>query len=369
MKQNSSNNKILIINPFGIGDVIFTTPIIESIKIRYPDSYIGYLCNIRTAPLLYSNPNIDKVFIVERDEYRQLWQVSKAGCIRKLTNLFREAVKEHFDTVVDFSMSREYGFFAMLSGVKKRIGYDYRGRGLFLTDKVKLNDGYKDRHVIDYHKDFLPLISRDLPVDTLTKIYISEEDDTEALRELQKNNIYPDDKYVCLVPGAGGSWGNDAFRKRWPVDRFQKVVSDIYDKFNFKVVLLGSIDEKELCSAIKDCAPDSINLCGCLSLMVSAAIIRRAIVLIANDGGPLHIACALGTKTVSIFGPVDEKVYGPYTKDDKHAVVVSTAECRPCYRGFKIPACNDIKCLNDVSPDDVVGAFCKTIKRKNLSET
>jgi len=354
MKQNSSNNKILIINPFGIGDVIFTTPIIESIKIRYPDSYIGYLCNIRTAPLLYSNPNIDKVFIVERDEYRQLWQVSKAGCIRKLTNLFREAVKEHFDTVVDFSMSREYGFFAMLSGVKKRIGYDYRGRGLFLTDKVKLCDGYKDRHVIDYHKDFLPLISRDLPVDTNPKIYLQEDDEKKAQQILCDNRLLLGDKYICIMPGAGASWGETAFRRRWPVERFADIAYMLTGEYRIKIVLLGSADESKLCDYIKGKVPDAINLCGRLSIMTSIAVIKNAYALFTNDGGPLHMAVAINTRSISIHGPVDSRVYGPYPLSEKHLVIEDESlSCRPCYKSFKLAECKNTRCIDNIDVDMV----------------
>ena len=357
-KAESMNKKILIINPFGIGDVIFTTPIIESIKLEYPESYIGYLCNIRTAPILFSNLNIDKVFIVERDEYRQLWQVSKIKCIRRMLNLLNEVKKERFDIALDFSMARDYGFFSMLAGIKKRIGYNYKNRGLFLTDKIMLEGGYRDEHVIDYHKEFLPLLGMGLSADTETKIYISEEDDKKAQQILWDQGIALTDKYICIMPGAGASWGQTAYRRRWPIERFAEAALKLVDEFKLKIVLLGSADEKELCDYIKKEVPGAVNLCGKLSLMVSIAVIKYANVLLTNDGGPLHMAVGVGTKTVSIFGPVNERVYGPYPASEKYCIIKDKSlSCVPCYNSFKLPECSDLKCLNNITVDEAIKAL------------
>lgn len=350
--------KILFINPFGIGDVIFTTPIIESIKLKYPDSYIAYLCNIRVSPVLFSDPRVDRVFVFERDECRNLWQASKIKGIRMVWNLLNDIKKERFDIVLDFSMARDYGFFSMLAGIKKRIGYGYKKRGLFLTRKIELKGGYCDKHVIDYHKGFLKFVDADMPVDTRPKIYVSDEDNEKAQKILQDKGIALTDKYICIMPGAGASWGETAFRKRWPVERFADVALKLVNERNIKVVLLGSADEKELCDYISRKAPGAVNLCGNLSLMKSIAVIKHAQALLTNDGGPLHMAVAVDTSTVSIFGPVSEKVYGPYlVGSDKHIVIKDRdLNCSPCYNSFKLPECGDLKCLNNIGVADVLRA-------------
>jgi lipopolysaccharide heptosyltransferase II len=352
MKKDNLLKKILIINPFGIGDVIFTTPIIESIKIKYPQSYIAYLCNIRSAPLLFSNPKIDSVFVFERDEYRSLWQASKVKCIRRFFKLFYEIKKEHFDIVLDFSMARDYGFFSMCAGIKRRIGYNYKKRGLFLTDKINLKDGYSSKHVIDYHKEFLALLDKNLPMDTNPKIYISAEDDKKSQKVLWDNGIAITDRYVCIMPGAGASWGGNAFRRRWPVERFADIALRMVNGFGLKVVLLGSPDEKGLCGYIKEKVPKAVDLCGKLSLMVSIAVIKHAHALFTNDGGPLHMAVAVGTRSISIHGPVDSRVYGPYPISDKHLVIEDASlSCRPCYKSFKLADCDNIRCIENISVD------------------
>jgi ADP-heptose:LPS heptosyltransferase len=350
-------NKILFINPFGIGDVIFTTPLIESIKSRNSESYIGYLCNIRTAPILFSNTKIDKVFVFERDEYRKLWRNSKIECISRIWSLIQEVKREGFDIVLDFSLARDYGFFSMLAGIKRRIGYNYKNRGLFLTDKIPLTGGYSKKHVIDHHKEFLPLLEPGLSMDTYPKVYTAKEDDERARQLLERNGIFLADKYICIMPGAGASWGGDAFRKRWPIERFAELVLRLSGNLKIKTVLLGSPDEKELCDYISQRAPDAVNLCGKAGLMVDLAIMKYAQCAIANEGGPLHMATAIGIRTVSILGPVDEKVYGPYPIGDRHIAVRDVSlHCSPCYNSFKLPECDDLKCLNNITVDEVVKA-------------
>ncbi|MCX5680022.1 MAG: hypothetical protein NTZ95_05125, partial [Candidatus Omnitrophica bacterium] len=93
--------RILIINPLGIGDVIFSTPLIAAIKKAIPGSYIGYVCNKRVEDLLSANPDIGKVFVYEKDEYRDLWKNSKIECVKKLSGFLGTIRKERFDISIN----------------------------------------------------------------------------------------------------------------------------------------------------------------------------------------------------------------------------------------------------------------------------
>jgi ADP-heptose:LPS heptosyltransferase len=97
-----------------------------------------------------------------------------------------------------------------------------------------------------------------------------------------------------------------------------------------------------------------VDLTGKLDLVELAAVMRGLKLLVCNDGGPLHMAVALGVNTVSVFGPVDEKVYGPYPEDKKHAVIKKDMLCRPCYKNFRFPGCsNDRRCLKGITVEEV----------------
>ncbi|GAG34740.1 unnamed protein product, partial [marine sediment metagenome] len=124
--------RILIVNPFGIGDVLFSTPMISNLKIAHPESYIGYICNIRAKEALYNNPQINEIFVFEKDEYRNLWRQSKFKCIKKFITFYIKIKKKNFDLAIDLSLGHQYSLFLWLIGVRKRIGYNYRNRGRFL---------------------------------------------------------------------------------------------------------------------------------------------------------------------------------------------------------------------------------------------
>ncbi len=148
------HKRILIINPFGIGDVLFSTPLTSAIKGKYPGSYISYICNIRTKEILETNPGVDEVFVFERDEYREFWKRSKIRALKKLCNFWRDVKKKRFDLLLDLSLGKEYAFFSWLIGIKERRGFNYKGRGRFLTHKVAF-EGFNDKPVAEYYLDII----------------------------------------------------------------------------------------------------------------------------------------------------------------------------------------------------------------------
>ncbi|MCH7818928.1 MAG: glycosyltransferase family 9 protein [Candidatus Marinimicrobia bacterium] len=146
--------RVLIINIFGIGDVLFTTPVISNLKASYPDLYIGYVCNSRTAAILQSNPKIDKVIIYDSDDFKEASQKSKMIVFRKLGGFLREIKKERFDTSIDVSLSDFTGWVTWMAGIKRRVGFKYKSRGFFLNQKLMLK-GYEDKHVVEYYLNLL----------------------------------------------------------------------------------------------------------------------------------------------------------------------------------------------------------------------
>ncbi|HDZ76915.1 MAG TPA: lipopolysaccharide heptosyltransferase family protein, partial [Candidatus Omnitrophica bacterium] len=242
------SKKIIIVNPFGIGDVVFSTPVIENLKIAYPDSFIGYLCNARTAPILQTNPKIDKVFIYEKDDWRKLWKESKFKCIVDFIKFLSEIKKCKFDLAVDLSLGRHYSFFLWLFGVGKRYGFNYHNRGLFLTDKIDI-EGYQDKHVIEYYLDLLHFMNLN-PTAIEPKVYIDTAHSTWAEDFLKSKGINSDDYLIGVVPGGGVSWGKAVDIRRWAKEKFTQLADKIIGNFPVKMVIFGDKFELELCSSI-----------------------------------------------------------------------------------------------------------------------
>ena len=167
-------NKILIVNPFGIGDVIFSTPLIDILRKKFPDSFIAYICNRRVSELLGTNPNLNRIFVYEKDEYRDVWKRSKIDYLKKFFMAVRTLRAYRFDVLIDLSLAYQYSMLAKIIGIKERIGFNYRNRGGFLTKRVDIN-GFDEKHVIDYYLEVLSFLGIDVKKYSVSpRIYTSE---------------------------------------------------------------------------------------------------------------------------------------------------------------------------------------------------
>jgi len=343
--------KVLIINPFGIGDCLFTTPVIASIKDRFPGVFIGYWSNLRVEEVLEDNPKVDRVFALSRGDLKKIFLKSKKQGFKALIDLWREIKNEGFDVALDYSLDHRYGLFCKLAGINKRIGFNYKGRGRFLSTKVLLL-GYQSRHVVDYDLDLLR-VEGIVPSRSSLETGVSEVAKADAGKLLREQGIRDNDSFVAVAPCAGTSWGLKGSLKHWPAQNYAKLIDTLINSFQVKVVILGDSSEaRQVQGIIRKLHQLPVDLVGETSLKVLAAIIQRSKLLVTNDGGPLHIAVALGTKSVSFFGPTDPFVYGPYPMNRaRHIVLKAGIECSPCYNKFSLDQCKRNKnCLKRITP-------------------
>ncbi|MFH1877536.1 MAG: glycosyltransferase family 9 protein [Candidatus Omnitrophota bacterium] len=347
--------KILIANIFGIGDVLFTTPLITDLKREPGDISVDYLCNSRARPVVECNPDIDGILVYEKDEFAALWKKSPFSCVRAFYSFFSSIRKKRYDTVFDFTLSREFGLLFALAGIKQRVGLDYKRRGVFLTRKIPLT-GFDNKHVVEYYRDLLKFVNINSPTGKLR--LVPDEEEILWARGYLEEKALRKGKLAAVVPGGGASWGNQSFRKRWGKEGFIRA-ADILMANGVNVAILGDRSENCICVEVSGGMKTMPQITeNNLTLKRYIALLSLCDLVLCNDGGPLHIAAALGVKTVSIFGPVDEKVYGPYPPSSGHRVIKAVdIHCGPCYNRFKLPECAyDHKCLRDISPEIVAEA-------------
>jgi lipopolysaccharide heptosyltransferase II len=357
-KKNAGQppKRFLIINPFGIGDILFTTPLIRALKEAYPDCFIGYWCNRRVRPLLESNSKINQLFDLNRGDLKKLYKKSFFNGLWETLKLGKEIKKGNFDVCFDFSLDYRYSLFAKIIGIRKRIGFNYKNRGRFLTEKIEL-DGYSDKHVVEYYLDLLRFFNIKAE-DKSMELTVSAASEAKANNILTAKGIENSDFVIGIAPGAGGSWGKDASYKHWPALKFAQLADKLAEQFKAKIVILGDETESPIADVIVNAMLHRpIDLTGKIKLETLPAIIKSFDLLVSNDGGPMHMACALGVKTVSVFGPVNELVYGPYPESGNHPVLKWDMECRPCYKNFRLAVCDkDKECLRSVSVEAVFAA-------------
>jgi len=343
----------LIINPFGIGDVLFSLPLIKNLKEKFPSSQVLYLCNKRTHPILKDNPLISKTFVYERDEFEAVKKASKISWIKKIRSFISEIKTENIDIAIDLSLNSQFGFFSWIAGIKKRVGYNYKNRGRFLTKKVDFQ-GYEEKHIIEYYLELLNSIGVE-PKYRKTELTLNENQRNKAAIFLRERGVDSNELLITIAPCGGASWGRDSYRKHWSKNKFAELADRLIDKYRARIILAGAGSEKVVIDDIEKLMQKSCIKAIDLPLMDFLALLERSTILVANDGGPVHMGVFLGVKTVSIFGPVSEVVYGPYPQDSqRHVVIKKDLPCRPCYKKFRLPEClYQSKCLKSITVDEV----------------
>ncbi len=348
----------LVINPFGIGDVIFSTPLIQNLKNAYPESKIFYLCNKRTRPILENNPHIHKLFVYERDAFEAIRKKSILAWIKVSLSFLNDIKKERIDVAVDLSLNTGFGFFAWWAGIKKRIGLNYKKRGRFLTGKIVL-EGFDNKHVAEYYLDVLRLL--DIPLKQYSLQIFADSGSKEWVNNfINENNLYGK-LIIGIVPCGGETFGKYDHIRRWPLDKFSLLVKRLINEFDAKIFIFAGVKEKKDISFLINGVKDACGYCyefSDVSLEKIIALIEKCDLVIGNNTGPLRFADAWGKKLIELSGPVDEKVYGPYPYQPRRAIVITKdLPCRPCYRRFRFAECKlNRKCLRDIEVDEVFKA-------------
>jgi lipopolysaccharide heptosyltransferase II len=351
-----SAQRFLIVNPFGIGDVLFTTPLVAALKAAYPYSDIDYWCNERVRGLFKYNPDVREVFALSRGDLKKIFERSLSEGVRKSIRLTRQLRRGRYQTVFDFSMDHRYGLACKLLGFPRRIGYDYRGRGRFLTDSLPI-EGFEGKHVAEYYLDLLRFLGI-TPASGAMVLKVPERARIKSRILLHSLGVKDNERVVGIVPGAGASWGKNAHYKHWPALRFAQLADRLIEECGVRVALMGDSSEQMIADSIfASMRHKAVHLVGKTSLEDFAALLSTMSVCVGNDGGPIHMAVALDIPTVSLFGPVDDVVYGPYPRSGRHAVITLPMECRPCYKKFRVAVCDrERACIAGITTDSVFSA-------------
>ena len=370
----SSIRRVLIAQPYGIGDALFVTPLLRALRTLPSVESVDLLLGSRTEAVFRNNPHVDRIFSIDKGR----WRASRPQMLKEARLLWSK-LRGRYDLLIDFSLQREYGFYGkFFLRIPLRIGLNFKNRGMFLTRSVSLNGRQEGRHAVDLYCSVGKLIGLEME-DRFLEFYVSDEDRKEAEKILNRPPapLRGEDEggrlgsFIALAPGGGESWGKDAHFKRWPATNFAKFLDPVRDRIEFETVLiLGSVGEKGLGDEIKAAEEGSsrpcrvLNLCGELSLGGTAALLERSRLLLANDGGLVHLAHALHVPLIAFYGPVDPKVYGPYpASSDAVAMAREELPCRPCYSGFRYnSACVDRECLTALCPEEAV----ERLDRKNF---
>ncbi len=320
----NSIKKILLINFGGIGDEILFLPVIKSVKEKYPESEITLCLEPRSKSIKDLSCNIDKLLLVDIKSKNKYLELLKLCLKVRFCN---------YDTVISSGANKMIPLLLFFMGIKNRIGYDSGGiTKNLLTQAVKLNKNqYAGRMYHDLVNEFTKCEYEDPSINA-----------EKSTKTAEMIVIHPGVSKMSIEKNIIKSYGNE----RWAE------LTELLLNKGEKVALVGGPDDEECIYEIlrilneKNCNCENLhNFYGqTKNLNELASLMAGSKVVVCCDSAPMHLAIALGVKTIAIFGPTDEKKLVP--KRNNVVVIKADCDCRPCLWDRRMTSCKDKICLN-----------------------
>ncbi|MFH1756991.1 MAG: glycosyltransferase family 9 protein [Pseudomonadota bacterium] len=316
--------KILIIQLGDIGDVVWTTPTLWAVKEAHPDAQVSILVKEGCAELLEQDSSLYKVFEVRRYEGGALQKGIKQ--IRFLKALRREC----FDLAIDLRAGDRGAIIAYLTGAPMRVSLLYRKGVPFWRHRLfthLIDPPPADKRVRGAAEQSLRIV-RGLGIksrDTIPRLWISKEVGRRVQELLQNENIAGLKKWITLNPFSRWSY------KEWSLDKWKEIIDWLWSTYQIATVIIGAQEEKGRALALSEkCGGSVYNMAGKITLSELSGVLHLSYLHLGVDSAAPHIAAAVGTPTVTIYGPSDWYDWAPV--GSIHKVIVPDLECVPCHK-------------------------------------
>jgi ADP-heptose:LPS heptosyltransferase len=350
---SAAPRSILLIRPDHLGDALFLTPALHALRTALPEAQITLLVGPWSRAVFAGNRDVDRIDICAFPGFERRPKGNSLAA-RPYELLFKaaKALRTHdYDTAVVLRFDHWWGaWLATAAGIPRRVGYGRPETIPFLTEA---HTYLPERHEVQQNASLLtrlaPEASRQLG---LTRYDVGDEDRVWALAWLAERGVGPGQTLVAIHPGAG------ATVKQWPVAAWAEVARGISDAHRARILFTGSDSERALAdSLVNALAQPAINAAGETTLGRLAAIQERCALVLGSDSGPLHLAVAVGTPTVHLFGPVAASRFGPWGDPSRHVVVSANWPCVPCNRlDWPARVLQKHACMSSITPEQVLVA-------------
>jgi len=340
-----------------IGDLLFSLPALAALRQRFPHAEITSILRPYLVELIEAGPYVDRI-------------ITRVGGAMAEARLAREIRRRGFDLMVALSQSLATGLQVLGCGAPERVGFVDTDLGCFLTRKVHMRGlpwpGKLGRMAI--------CLGAEAPRDSYVgMLRIREEVRARAQQLLARVGIAPGQRIALIAPGASGR----RRYKAWDASRFAEAADYLRERWQAAVVIVGgdadAIETARVASTMSQAAlgaaPERgkpraacINLAGQTTTGELAVIAERADILVGLDSGPMHVAAAMGTPTVALFGPTDPRRTGPH--GEGHEVVTAGLKCSPCAR-----PCETRECMSAITVEQVTAAVDRVLGRAERIRT
>lgn len=331
---------ILIVRLGALGDIVHALPVAAALRDCFSDARIDWVVDERHRELLELVPVVDRRIVL---------RTRSASLRRRVMELRRTLTRESYDIAIDLQGLLKSAVVARLSGARRILGFTpphlrERAARVFYTET---HDPGDTAHVIEKNLTLAASLGADVSRIRFP-LTVPASAAGDAVRD--RRSAAGDTAFVVLNPGA--AWPN----KRWPPDRFGAVAQWLRRERGLRSVVTWGPGDETMAAAVVDGSAGAAELAPPTSIADLIAIVGEASLMVSGDTGPVHLAAAVGTPIVGIYGPTDAARNGPWSADD---VTVSRFTACGCHHQRRCGAAR--WCLEDISVDDVTAAITRRI--------
>lgn len=335
------NKNVLIVKMSAIGDVIHALPVAHALKTCHPDWRIIWIAEKPALDVLADNPCIDEVMLFDKPKFKTL-----SGLLSGSVDISRQLQQKNIDIAIDLQGLFKSAAITWLSGAKKRYVYCNAREGSHIISK-RICGEHANGHIVDRYLDVVRFL--DCEIDTVKfPLGLSDQVHQAAVTIARHAGLDIDKGYIVLAPGT--NWQT----KCWPTTYFAALADRIYEQGYIPVVIGAASDERLFREISAQTHIPPVNVTGKTSLRQLASLISKAKAFVGGDTGPMHLAAAVETPVVALFGPTDAARNGPYGL--QHTVLTTAMPCGGCWKRI----CEK-DCLNTIKPDAVWQALQQRI--------
>lgn len=356
---------ILVLRLGGIGDMVMATPAIKSLRKHFTRARLAVLAEEPAAEVIRGVPYVDELLTFRNlYTYRRKNILALPVNIKSITEeleLARLLLFHRFDLFVDLHII--YGFknavrpmlTGYLSRAPIRAGLDTDRHGFFLNLRVP-DSAFQQRQMTYRSLDVAAALGADVS-DRQTEVWITNQD-KEFSRQLLRDNIGDDGRLRVGLHIGANPWV--LMRQSWPLERFAQVADALAQKYNAHIIVTGSKSEQPLADRLTGLMKTRPFIAtGMTNLKQAAALMGQCHLFISSDTGPMHMAVAMKTPTIGIFGPGNWPALGTYAPETNFVMLHKDINCWPC---FNIN-CTSRECMEGVTVEDVVNTADMQIKK------
>lgn len=332
--------KILVRGTNWIGDAVMSVPALRELRRIFPDDSITLHTRTWADGLFCDAEFLDEIVTYDPAKWR----------IRDVLDNSQFLKKDDYDLAIILPNSFESAMTSYLSRIPRRIGYNKDLRGLLLTDPVAVPEWKTRRHEVFYYLNLVSeiekrVIGRDTVGQAEPDISLDVSPDRRNTAAQMLSEATDGSTGPIIALGVGST---NSRAKRWPANYFAQLARRLNSELNATIILIGSAEDSEVAGEVASTSGvTTIDLSGKTTIAEAVALLAEADILVANDMGLAHIAPAVGTRTVVIFGPTDPITTRPYSYNAD--ILKYDVECSPCMlRDCPI----DHRCMTNVTVAD-----------------